>query len=122
MLASGIGRSIHRIPGSARISFVAKESDSVWVIRSVDPATDSVKTLVRTLPRVEDYAWAPDGSILMARGNRLYRWKPSGAGTGAATEWMEIAAFTDRAMQRLSRIAISPRGDWVALVAAEAPR
>lgn len=121
-LLGGIGRSIHRIPGSETISFVHKQSDSVWVIRKLVPASDSLVTLVRTLPRVEDYAWAPDGSILMAQGNRLFRWKAYPGSTGAATEWKEIAAFSDPTMQRLSRLAVSPRGDWVALVAAEPPR
>ena len=121
-LLGGIGRSIHRIPGSETISFVHKQSDSVWVIRRLDPARDSVVTLVQTLPRVEDYAWTPDGSILMAQGNRLFRWKALPGSTGAATEWKEIAAFSEPAMQRLSRLAISPRGDWVAIVAAEPAR
>ena len=118
----GIGRSIHRIPGSETISFVHKQSDSVWVIRKLDPASDSVVTLVQTLPRAEDYAWTPDGSILMAQANRLFRWKAFPGSTGAATEWKEIAAFSDPAMQRLSRLAISPRGDWIAIVAGEPAR
>lgn len=118
-LVGGIGRSIHRIPGTAAISFVHKQSDSVWVIQRLDPATDAMTTLVRTLARAEDYAWAPDGSILMAQGNRLFRWKAKPGSTGAVTEWVEIASFAQPELQRLSRIAVSPRGDWVALVAAE---
>ena len=118
-LVGGIGRSIHRIPGSTAISFVHKQSDSVWVIRRLDPATDVMTTLVRTLARAEDYAWAPDGSILMAQGNRLFRWKATPGSTAAVSEWTEIASFAQPELQRLSRIAVSPRGDWVALVAAE---
>ncbi len=118
-LVGGIGRSIHRIPGSGAISFVHKESDSVWTIRRLDPTTDTMTTLVRTLPRAEDYAWAPDGSILMAQGHRLFRWKAKPGSTGAAVEWVEIAAFPQPDLQRLSRIAVSPRGDWIALVSAE---
>ena len=118
-IVGSIGRSIHRIPGTGSISFVHRQSDSVWVIRSLDPATDSLVTLVRTRPRVEDYAWAPDGSIYMAEGNRLFRWTPAPGSTGAPAEWREVAAFADPALQRLSRLAISPRGDWIALVAAE---
>ena len=119
VVARGIGRSIHRIPGTAHLSFVEKQSDSVWVIRRLDPATDAITTLVRTRPRVEDYAWAPDGSIYMADGNRLFRWKASPGSTGAASEWKEVATFADPGMQRLSRIAVSPAGDWLAIVAAE---
>ena len=118
-VARGIGRSIHRIPGTAAISFVEKQSDSVWVIRRLDPATDAITTLVRTRPRAEDYAWAPDGSIYMADGNRLFRWKAFPGSTGAVSEWKEVAAFADPALQRLSRLAVSPTGDWLAIVGAE---
>jgi hypothetical protein len=118
----GIGRSIHRIPGTQTISFVHKQSDSLWVIRALDPRTDSIVTLVRTMPRVEDYAWTPDGRIVMAQGNRLFAWKAVPGSIGAASEWKEIAAYADPAMARLSRIAISPRGDWIAVVAAEPSR
>jgi hypothetical protein len=118
-VARGIGRSIHRIPGTGSISFVEKQSDSVWVIRRLDPASDAILTLVRTRPRVEDYAWAPDGSIFMADGNRLFRWRPFPGSTGAASEWKEVAAFAAPELQRLSRLAISPAGDWLAIVAAE---
>ncbi len=118
-VARGIGRSIHRIPGTATISFVEKQSDSVWVIRRLDPATGAITTLVRTRPRVEDYAWAPDGSIYMADGNRLFRWKASPGSTGAVSEWKEVATFARPELQRLSRLAVSPGGDWLAIVASE---
>ncbi len=38
-IATGIGRSLHRIPGSRRISFVRKVSPTEWWIESLDPAT-----------------------------------------------------------------------------------
>jgi Tol biopolymer transport system component len=118
-VARGIGRSIHRVPGTRSISFVEKQSDSVWVIRQLDPATDAIVTLVRTLPRIEDYAWAPDGSLFMAQGNRLFRWKAGPGSTRSVTEWKPVAAFADPALQRLSRLAVSQAGDWIALVSAE---
>lgn len=119
VVARGIGRSIHRIPRTESISFVEKQSDSVWVIRRLDPATDAITTLVRTRPRVEDYAWAPDGSLYMAEGNRLFRWKSFAGSTGDASEWKEVAVFTEPGMQRMSRLAVSPAGDWLAVVAGE---
>lgn len=57
----------------------------------------------------------------MAQGNKLFRWKAFPGSTGAATEWKEVAAFSDPAMQRLSRLAISPGGDWLVIVGAEPP-
>jgi dipeptidyl aminopeptidase/acylaminoacyl peptidase len=117
----GIGRSIHRIPGGQTISFVHKVSPTEWWIRRLDAARDSTTALVRTLPRSEDYAWLPDGSALMASGNTLYRWSPPAAGATIASEWKAIATFSEPGLQQISRLAVSPRGDRVALVSAEAP-
>ena len=121
-ILGGIGRSLNRMPGTERISFVHKQGATDWWIRRLDPRTDSVMTLVATLPGSEDHAWLPDGSALMASGNTLYRWVPSSASTGAVTEWQAIATFAEPALQRISRLAVSPAGDWLALVSAEVAR
>jgi hypothetical protein len=97
----------------------AVELDPTVILQDlVMPHIDGV-TLVRTLPRIEDYAWAPDGSLFMAQGNRLFRWKAGPGSTGSVTEWKPVAAFADPALQRLSRLAVSQAGDWIALVSAE---
>jgi dipeptidyl aminopeptidase/acylaminoacyl peptidase len=120
-VAAGIGRSIHRIPGGQTISFVHKVSPTEWWIRRLDPMRDSITALVSTLPRAEDYAWLPDGSALMASGNKLYHWSPPAAGTTTASDWQVIATFSEPGLQQLSRLAVSPRGDRVAVVSAEGP-
>ncbi len=120
-VASNIGRSLHRIPGTASVSFVHKVSADEWWIRRLDPANDSIVAIVKTLPGVEDYAWLPDGSLLMARANALFRWTPPVAGSSAPNEWQVLATFDNAALTRISRLAVSPAGDWVALVANEVP-
>ena len=121
VVVGGIGRSIHRIPNSEVISFVHKQAEAEWWIKRLDPRGDSATALVKTLEGSEDYAWLPDGSILMARGNTLYRWVSSPPGV-AAREWETIATFDAPALQRISRLAVSPDGKWIALVSAELPR
>lgn len=118
----GIGRSLHRIPGGQAISFVHKVSDVEWWIKRLDPGTDSVTPLVRTLPGSEDHAWMPDGSVLMARANTLYRWTPPSMPMNGAADWQIIATFDAPALGRISRLAVSPTGAWLAVVAAEAAR
>lgn len=114
VVASGIGRSLHRIPGREAASFVHKVSPREWWISELDPETRRVTRLVRTLPGVEDYAWMPDGTLLAARGSRLYRWAP-GRGPG----WEVVADFGAAGIAGVTRLAVSPRGDRLALVAAE---
>jgi hypothetical protein len=50
----------------------------------------------------------------MARGNAIYEWRPA---AGAA--WRQVGRFDDPALARLSRLAVSPDGSWLAVVADE---
>lgn len=108
------GRSIHRIPGSGDVSFVRKPADGEWWIERLDPASGDTERLVRALPGREDYAWTPQGEILMGDGTVLHLWTPDSGwrpladlGAGEA----ESAGAGD-----ISRIAVSPDGDRIALV------
>jgi long-chain acyl-CoA synthetase len=112
-VASDIGRGVQRIPGRAAISFVQKGADSVWTVTELDVATRQVRPLVRALPGVDQYAWTPEGALLMAKGTKLYQWL---AGT---TDLHEIADFSTQGLTNITRLAVSPRGDRLALVAAD---
>ena len=127
---SGIGRSIHRIPDSEGISFVHKVAPDDWWVKRLDIGTHGTVALTRTLPGSEDHAWLPDGSMLMARADSLFRWSPARPNTAAqpgtpardgsaASGWQLVTVFTDPALRRISRLAVSPRGDYLALVSAE---
>lgn len=107
------GRTFKRVPGSALISFIHKVSEREWWIKTFDPATGDIEPLVRTLPEREDFAWLPDGRIIMSGEQSLHGWSPGGA-------WQELITFTDPALQGITRLAVSPGGEWLALVSAEA--
>jgi hypothetical protein len=111
-IASGIGRSLHRIPSSQRVSFVRKVSPTEWWVESLDPATRATSRLVRLPEGVEDYAWLPGGSIVCGRDSRLLWW--SGR-TG--DEWREIADLASAGVKGITRLATSARGDRIAIVA-----
>jgi hypothetical protein len=114
VLADSIGRSIQRIPGGG-VSVVLKVGPDEWWITRVDVATNALERLVRTRPGQEDYAWMPDGSIVMAEGATVYRWARGG-------EWTELATFSNPALAGVSRLAVSSDGKWLAIVAtAESP-
>jgi hypothetical protein len=111
-LTTGIGRSLHRIPGSSRVSFVRKVSATEWWIESLDPKTRAMERLIRLPDGVEDYAWLGDGSVVCGRGSRLLRWSREGA-----DEWRELADFSGVGIEGITRLAVSPRGDRIAFVA-----
>jgi hypothetical protein len=115
-LATGIGRSLHRIPGSARVSFVRKVSATEWWIESLDPKTRARERLVRLPDGVEDHAWLADGSVVCGRGSRLLRWS-----RGGGDDWRELADFSGAGIQGITRLAVSPQGDRIAFVAEGRP-
>lgn len=113
-LAWDIGRSLHRIPGRAAGSYLQRMPDAAVYVMEIDPASRTVRPIVRALDGSQDMAWTPDGGILMARGNAVYQWLPGRAGT-----WRLVARFEEPGLAGLSRLAVSPDGAWLALVSAE---
>lgn len=111
VIAENVGRSIHKVPGRDAISFVHKVSDDEWWIRELDLATREITPLVRTLPGSEEYAWTPDGVLLMARGSTLYAW------SRGDEEWREVADLGEAGLDNITRLAVGPRGERLALVA-----
>lgn len=111
-LASGIGRSLHRIPRTNRISFVRKVAPTEWWIESLDPASREMTRLIRLPEGVEDYAWLPGGSMVCGRDARLLWWSGK-----AGSEWKEIADLSSSGVRGITRLAVSARGDLLAFVA-----
>jgi hypothetical protein len=120
VLATDIGRSLLRAP-SGLISFVQRErageggTDRV-LVRQFDPSAageSRISTLVAAPAGAlqPDLAWAADGSLLVAHESKLYRWRP-GAG-----DWVMAADLSSTGLRGITRMAVSPSGDLLALVA-----
>jgi WD40 repeat protein len=112
VVAENPGRILRSIPRQDKLSFVHKVSEQEWLIKSLDLKTKQILTLIKTLPGSEDYAWTPDGALLMAKDAKIFKWKPM-----QDPDWVEIADFSKAGLKSLTRIAVSPKGDLVALVA-----
>ncbi|HUX35295.1 MAG TPA: hypothetical protein VMV51_15595 [Gemmatimonadaceae bacterium] len=114
-LARDIGRSLQRVPGSARFSFLHRV-DGAWYLETADPAAaDGAVARVAAMPRGADYVvWPSATTLLTAAGSVIYRRDLS---EGAGARWTPIADFQEEGLRRLSRLAISPDGAWLAVVA-----
>jgi hypothetical protein len=107
------GSAPRRMPGeAAAVSFLRQHADGAWWLSRLDVATREVTPLVPMLTGVAHYTWLADGSALAAEGGTLHRWMP-----GAST-WQALITFDDPALQGITRIAVSPAGDRIALVSA----
>ena len=117
--AEGIGRSLHRIPGTSSVSVVQRESSGEFWVKQVDVSSRKIEPLVKAVEGStdRDLAWTPDGhSILMSSGTRVFAWTRGAAG------WSEVFDAAAHALGAVSRLAVSPKGDAVAIVVAEAQK
>jgi Tol biopolymer transport system component len=114
--ADGIGRSLHRIPGTRLVSFVQREASGDYWIKSIDIDSKTIDPLVKTVEGSSDrdYAWMPDGkTVLMSAAKKVFSW------TRGATGWTEVFDVTAHKLGNVSRLNVSPKGDAVAIVVSE---
>lgn len=117
--AQGIGRSLHRIPGTRLVSFVHREESGEFLVKQIDPDTRKIDTLVKVVDgnTERDMAWTADGkTILMSGGTKVFSW------TRGAQGWTEVFDAAPHGLGAVTRIAVSPKGDAVAIVVAEATK
>jgi hypothetical protein len=115
VVASDIGRSIQRMPSSGGISFVQRErnGDAMnLVIKELNVSTRAISVLTPAVPGATevDCAWTPDGTLLMVKGAALYAWRPGQSG------WKEVITLERLSLRAATRLAVSPKGDFLALV------
>jgi len=106
------GRILRRIPNQNKFAFVHKISDKEWVIKAFDLRMRTSASLIPTLPGVEDYAWLPSGMLLMAKDSKLFAVIPL-----RGKDWTEVADFSEAGLKSITRIAVSPKGNRIAVVA-----
>src|SRR4051812_36510270 len=110
-----------RIPGKRAVSFVAVEPFPVpegtaptrTVFLRQLTLDDRHVTTLASIPFATSgsHVWTSRGTLLMASGHTIYEWS-----LAKPDDWRTAATFDDPELQGLTRIAISPRGDRIALV------
>lgn len=111
-LADNPGRTLLAIPKQQKVSFVHKLSADEWLVKSFDLRSRQIATLTKTLPGQEYFCWTGEGVLLMAKGAKLYKWE-----AGQVGQWQEAADFSAFGLKEITRLAVSPKGDKLALVA-----
>lgn len=114
-MARDIGRSLQSIPGRPAASFVQWVSDGEAWLAEVDVSTRAILRLI-PLPRgAEFHAWLPHGIVITAVDTKLYEWAPLRGG-----RWRRVADLKRAGLRGITRLAVSPNGSRLAIVAVAA--
>ncbi|MBY0495553.1 MAG: hypothetical protein K2Y23_15180 [Cyanobacteria bacterium] len=116
VVTDNIGRSLHRIPGTRLASFVQREASGEFWVKQIEINSKKIDPLVKAAEGSSDrdYAWLPDGkTILMSSGTKIMSW------TRGASGWTEVFDGAPHQLGAITRLAVSPKGDAVAIVVAE---
>ncbi len=103
-ITSNIGRCMKKLPNGG-LAFVHKYSKDSWLIKEYNPKDNSLQLVTATLPGSEDFVLLPDGSYLMAKGSKLFKFNRS-----KDAEWKEVADFSFYGIDNISRLALSNGG------------
>ena len=114
IVTKNIRRSLHKIPLQEKISFIQQESDGIWMIKWLNPETGESGNIVQSLNNSQDMAWSPTGGIIMGQENKLFFYKPE-----SSNSWIEFADLEEYGYHGITRIAISPKANKVAVVVNE---
>lgn len=110
-----VGRSLHKIPDSDLISYVSKENGTP-IIKSLHPISGATEEIVTLMDKSEDVCWTTDGTLISAYDQVLLAFNPS-----KDEKWRPVHRFGEKEINKISRLAVSPDGTFLALVSQDTP-
>jgi hypothetical protein len=115
VLASNIGRSLHKIPGERSISFIQRDEMQSKVMR-LETETMKVSMLTPTVANGDHVAWTPKRQLLTSDGTILYFLR-HGEAPGS---WQRVEVKTGAELLKgVTRMAVSAQGNKLAVVVTE---
>lgn len=105
------GRSIKKLPGFNGFTFVDTHySDRPQVI-AIDNETLERQVIAQMPAGAQDLLWTPDGTLLASSGSIIYQFSSEAGGM-----WKNMLDLKNFGLANISRMAISPDGNTLALV------
>lgn len=108
-VAQDPGRCFKRMK-NGNVAVVHKSSDDAWFLKELDINTGILRTIVQTLGGSEDFEILSDGTFIMARGSKMYKYSE-----GKSNNWELMTDLNGFGIQSVTRMAVS-RGGKVVLV------
>lgn len=116
LIIRNVGRSIHKVPGMQSMSYTLVNEDQELDLYLLD--MDGLESFfVCALPiGIQDYTWLNKEQLILGSRDKLYIY-----GTLRLDQWTEITDLKKLGIKNITRIAVSPDGQKLALVAEKAP-
>ncbi len=107
-----VGRSLQKVPKINSMSYSLLNEEGNLDLYLLD--MDSYESFfVTEMPiGIQDYVWLNDTQILIGSGNKLYMYDTLGD-----SEWTRVASLEEYGLKNITRMAISPNGKKLAIVA-----
>ena len=112
LLLKNVGRSIHKIPDTESISYTSINEEQGLDLYILDIHTLE-SFFVCALPvGIEDYTWLDKSRMILGSGEKLFMYD-----TLMSNTWEEAADLSHLNFKHITRIAVNPVGNKIALVA-----
>ncbi len=110
-ITSEIGRSLWS-DATGSVVYVHKFSTDYWYLKKYNATDFSMEIIMQTPGMTEDFVLAPDGTYFIAFQSKLFCYHPT-----YHTDWQEVADLAVFGIETATRLAVSPDGQQLAIVA-----
>lgn len=100
--ATNVGRSFHRIPNSNLVSYISKENEKQWKIKTVHPLTGRIRVMANTMKDVEDICWLNGNTLLSGKNNTLYKLKLK-----QDNNWKKVTDLSTNGITNITRLSVN---------------
>lgn len=110
-ITTAVGRTLIS-DGKGGIYYIHKFSETYWYLKKYNNASAVIDVIAETPSRSEDFALAQDGTFFMGKDQKLMYLSATDKNT-----WKECADLSMYGIQHITRMALSPDGKQLAVVA-----
>lgn len=110
-LLKDVGRSFHKVPGQGSVSYSVPNEQGQQEVYLLDMETLESFFVTQLPIGVSDYAWLDDSRIVIGSNSSLFVYD-----TFDKKDWEKFADLDSGVITEISRIAVSPSGNRIALV------
>lgn len=113
LIITNVGRGVRKIPDSKFMSYTLVNESGELDIYLLDVDEGLTSYFICTLPiGIQDYVWLNSAEILIGSRNQLFIYDTKGEAS-----WVKAATLETEGLQEITRLAVSPNGEKIAVVA-----